>query len=75
MPIERFFFNFLLNFPINNLTRYYLFIVKVWNDLKRETVGAKNKRELVRNVSKWSNDHKNDLEYCNRKFDHLTRVI
>ena len=45
------------------------------NDLKRETVGAKNKRELVRKISKWWNDHKNDLAYCNRKFDHLTRVI
>ena len=77
MPIEMVFFNFFLNFPINNLSRYYF--VKVWNDLKRETVpkqtGAKNKREPVRNISKWWNDHKNDLDCCNRNFDHITRVI
>jgi hypothetical protein len=71
MPIEMVIFNFLLNFPINNLSRYCF--VKVWNDLKREIVGAKNKSEIVRNISKWWNAHKNDLEYCNKKFDN--RVI
>ena len=48
---------------------------KVWNDLKRETVGAKNKAELIIKISKWWNSKKNDLEYCNKKFDHLKRVI
>ena len=26
---------------------------KVWNDLKRETEGVKNKKELIRRIAKW----------------------
>ena len=47
----------------------------MWNDLKRDTTGVKTKNELVRAITKWWNAHKNDLEYCNKMFDYLPRVI
>ena len=49
--------------------------MQVWNDLKRETIGAKNKAELIAKIRKWWNSKKYDLGYCNKKFDHLYRVI
>ena len=48
---------------------------KVWNDLKRDTIGARNKSELITKISRWWNNKKNDLEYCNKKSDHLERVV
>ena len=35
----------------------------------------KNKNQLIRAITNWWNAHKNDLDYCNKKFDHLPRVI
>ena len=47
----------------------------MWNDLKRETAGARNKRELIIKISRWWNSHKNDLEYCKKKLYHIEKVV
>ena len=41
----------------------------------KETRMARKKRELILRISRWLNSHKDDLDYCKKKFDHLERVI
>jgi hypothetical protein len=50
-------------------------LFQVWNDLKRETNGARNKLDLIRKIVNWWKTKENDLVYCNKKFDHLPKVI
>ena len=38
--------------------------MQAWNDLKRETIGAKNKAELIAKIRKWWNSKKIDLYMC-----------
>ena len=45
----------------------------VWNDLKRIMEGkhCTTINLLVREIIKWWQAHQNNLEYCNKKFDHI----
>ena len=40
--------------------------------LKERQTGA---RQKIRKIVKWWKSKENDLEYCNKKFDHLPKVI
>ena len=49
----------------------------VWNDLKRIMEGkhCTTINLLVREIIKWWQAHQNNLEYCNKKFDHIYSAI
>jgi hypothetical protein len=38
-------------------------LFQVWNDLKRETNGARNKLDLIRKIVNWWKTKENDLVY------------
>jgi hypothetical protein len=53
-------------------------IEMVWNDLKYHLTHkchCVDEASLVREVKAWWNGKMNDLAYCNKKFDHIYKVI
>jgi len=50
----------------------------VWNDLKYylcTEVQSKTKNELINGITTFWNNKRYDLDYCNKKIDHLYKVI
>ena len=50
----------------------------VWNDLKfhlAHRCRCEDEASLARETKLWWNSKMNDLTYCNKKFDHIYRVV